>query len=55
MVKYTKKVIKKKTQNKKKKHKKIVMLAGSKLNGIEKTIFEALINNEISHKDLKTY
>ena len=27
------------------------MLARSKLNGIESKIFEALINNEISHED----
>ena len=36
--------------NKKKKHNKIVMLARSKLNSIEKKIFEALINNEIGHE-----
>ena len=30
------------------------MLAKSKLNSIEIKIFEALINNEISHEDLKT-
>ena len=40
------------TRNKKKKHNKIVMLARSKLNSIESKISEALINNEISHKDL---
>ena len=39
------------TQNKKKKHNKIIMLAGSNLNSIESKIFEALINNEISHED----
>ena len=39
------------TINKKKKHNKIVMLATSKLNGIESKISEALINNEISHED----
>ena len=38
-------------RNKKKKHNKIVMLARSKLNGIESKIPEALINNEISHED----
>ena len=36
--------------NKKKKHNKIAMLARSKLNSIEKKIFEALINNEIGHE-----
>ena len=36
--------------NKKKKHNKIVMLARSKLNSIEKKIFEALISNEIGHE-----
>ena len=40
-------------RNKKKKHK-IVMLARSKLNGIESKISEALINNEISHEDFMT-
>ena len=39
------------TRNKKKKHNKIVMLAGSKLNSIESKISEALINNEISHEE----
>ena len=39
------------TRNKNKKHKKIVMLARSKLNSIEIKIFKALINNEISHED----
>ena len=29
------------------------MLARSKLNNIENKIFEALINNEISHENLK--
>ena len=42
------------TQNKKKKHNKIVMLARSKLNSIESKIFEALINNEITHEDFMT-
>ena len=32
----------------------IVMLARSKLNSIESKISEALINNEISHKDFMT-
>ena len=38
-------------QNKNKKHNKIVMLARSKLNSIESKIYEALINNEISHEE----
>ena len=38
------------TRNRKKKHNKIVMLASSKLNGIESKISEAPINNEISHE-----
>ena len=42
------------TRNKKKKHNKIVMLASSKLNSIEKKISGALINNQISHEDLMT-
>ena len=41
-------------RNKKKKHNKIVMLAGGKLNSIESKISEALINNEISHEDFMT-
>ena len=41
-------------QNEKKKHNKIVKLARSKLNTIESKISEALINNEISHKDFMT-
>ena len=39
------------TRNKKKKHTKIVMLAKSKLNSIEKLIAEALIDFEISHEE----
>ena len=39
------------TRNVKKKHNKIVMLARSKLNSIESKISEALIINEIIHKD----
>ena len=39
------------TQNKKKKHNKIIMLARSKLNSIESKASEALINSEISHED----
>ena len=42
------------TRNKKKKHNKIVMLARSKLNSIERKISEALINNQISHEDFIT-
>ena len=42
------------TRNKKKKHNKIVMLARSRLNSIESKISKALINNEISHEDLRT-
>ena len=42
------------TRNKKKKLNKIVMLARSKLNSIESTISEALVNNEINHEDFMT-
>ena len=42
------------TQNKKKKHNEIVILAWSKLNSIENKISEKLINNEISHADFMT-
>ena len=42
------------TTDKKKKQNKIVMLARSKLNNIERKISEALINKEISHKDFMT-
>ena len=42
------------TRNKKKKHKKIVVLARSKLNSIEIKISEALINNQINHEDFMT-
>ena len=42
------------TRNKKKIHNEIVMLARSKLNGIESKISEALINNTISHEDFMT-
>ena len=38
-------------RNKKKKQNKIVMLARTKLNSIERKISEALVNNEISHED----
>ena len=43
-----------KTIGNKKKHNKIVILAGSKLNSIESEISKALINNEISHEDFMT-
>ena len=46
------KKLSKATRNKKKKHNKIVMLARSKLNSIERKISEALISNQISHKTL---
>ena len=39
------------TRNRKKKHNKIIMFARSKLNSIESKIFEALVNDEISHED----
>ena len=42
------------TRNKKRKHNKIAMLARSKLNSIESKIFEALMNNQISHEDFMT-
>ena len=42
------------TQNKTKKHNKIVILATGKLNSIESKISEALINNEINHEDFMT-
>ena len=42
------------TRNKKKKHNKIVMLARSKLIGIERKISKALIDNEIGHEDFET-
>ena len=42
------------TQNKKKKHNKVVGLARSKLNSIESKISEVLVNNEISHEDFIT-
>ena len=38
-------------RNKKKKQNIIAMIAKSKLNSIESKIFEAFINNEISHED----
>ena len=42
------------TQNKKRKHNKIVMLARSKLNSIENKMSGELVNNEISHEDFTT-
>ena len=48
------KILLKTTRNKKKKHNKIVMLARSKLNSIESKISEALMNNQISHKEFMT-
>ena len=42
------------TRYKKKKRKKIVMLAKIKLNSIETSISQALIDLEISHEELKT-
>ena len=42
-------------RNKKKKQNKIVILARSKLNSLESKIYEALINNEISHEDFTTF
>ena len=42
------------TRNKEKKHNKIIMLAGSKLNSIESKISKTLIYNEISHEDFTT-
>ena len=41
-------------RNKKRKHNKIVMLARSKLNGIENKISKALIDYKISHEDFMT-
>ena len=41
-------------RNKKKKHSKIVRLAGSKSNSIENKMSEALINNEIGYKEFIT-
>ena len=41
-------------RNKKKKHNKIVMLARSKLNSIERKISNALMDNEITHEDFET-
>ena len=43
-----------KTTRNKKKHNKTVMLGTSRLNSIESKIFEALMNNQISHEDFMT-
>ena len=37
------------TRNKKNKHNKVVLMARSKLNSIERKISEALMNNQLSH------
>ena len=50
----TSKKILKPTRNKEKRHDKIVMLARSKLSNIESKISEALIYNQISHKNFIT-
>ena len=42
------------TRNNKKKKNKIVKLARSRLNSIERKISETLINNQISHEDFIT-
>ena len=42
------------TQNEKKNHNEIVMLARSKVNSIESKIREALLNKKISHEDFTT-
>ena len=39
------------TRKRKKKHDKILMLAKSKLNSIERLISQVLIDTEISHKE----
>ena len=39
------------TRKKKKKHNKIIALAGSKLNIIENVIYQALIDFEITHEE----
>ena len=44
----------KRNKKKKKKHRKIIMLAKSKLNSTESLISQALINLEISHEEFKT-
>ena len=48
------KKILKATQYQKEKHNKAVTLARSKLNSKGSKLFEALINNEISHQDFLT-
>ena len=42
------------TRNKKNKHNKVVLMARSKLNSIERKISEALMNNQLSHEDFMT-
>ena len=42
------------TRNKKKKHDKVLMLAKSKLNGIETLVSQALIDMEITHEEFIT-
>ena len=42
------------TINKKKKHNRIIMIARSKLNSIQRKNSEALPDNEISHEDFMT-
>ena len=49
-----KKIKKKKTWNRKKKHNKIVILGRSKINSIKMIISKALIDNEISHEHFTT-
>ena len=41
------------TRKKKEKHNKIVMLAKSKLNSIETLMYQALIDQDISHEEKK--
>ena len=47
----TKGILLKITRNKKKKHDKILMIAKSKLNSIEKLMFKSLSDMEISHEE----
>ena len=42
------------TRNKKKKHNKTVVLVETKSDSIESKIYEALMNNQISHEDFMT-
>ena len=41
------------TRNKKKKHDKILMMAKSKLSGIETLVSQAMIDTDISHEKLR--